>query len=131
MAVNLKSLLYLLIMSNNIKPTQLPRVGYTYQDYMCIQLLIDWFHNPNKYQWASIEGTNTEKEFKGLDDIILLNKNGSYELFQVKFTIDTKRNDLTLNFDWLLKKTKNGTSLLQKWAQDVTKYNIKNRLSIA
>ncbi|GFO73061.1 hypothetical protein BJAS_P3638 [Bathymodiolus japonicus methanotrophic gill symbiont] len=98
---------------------------------MCIQLLVEWFHNPDKYQWVCIEGTKTEGNFKGLDDIIALNKEGYYELFQVKFTIDSKREDLKLSFDWLLDKTKRGTSFLQKWESDTAKYNAENLLSIA
>ncbi len=98
---------------------------------MCIQLLVEWFHNPDKYQWISIEGTVDDGRLKGLDDVIALNKEGRYELFQVKFTIDSDRDDLKLSFDWLLSKTGRGTSCLQKWEKDTAKYNAKDLLSIA
>ena len=42
--------------TSQIKPSQLTRVGYTYQDLVCIRMLVDWFHKPKKYQWMSIEG---------------------------------------------------------------------------
>jgi hypothetical protein len=38
-------------MASNIKHTQLTKVAYTYQDYVCIQMLVEWFHNPDKYPW--------------------------------------------------------------------------------
>lgn len=119
-------------MSSDIKHTQLTRVGYTYQDYMCVKLLIDWFHDPEKYQWVSIEGANTEKgNLKSIDDIVALDKNGNYSLLQVKFTIDSDRDDLKLDFDWLLKKKDSGTSLIQKWARDVKTYSEKGCLAHA
>lgn len=119
-------------MSSNIKHTQLTRVGYTYQDYICVKLLIDWFHDPEKYQWVSIEGADTEQdELNTIDDVIALDKDGKYSLLQVKFTIDSNRDDLKLDFDWLLKKKGSGTSLIQKWQRDVKTYGEKNRLAIA
>ena len=121
--------LYSTIMT--IKHTQLTRVGYEYQDLICIKILIDWFHDPKKYQWVCIECTADQGEFKSLDDVVVLNKKGLYELYQVKFTIDPNRDDLNLSFEWLLDKKPNGTSLLQKWEKDVKKYNENSLLSIA
>lgn len=119
-------------MSSDIKHTQLTRVGYTYQDYICVKLLIDWFHDPEKYQWVSIEGANAEKgDLKAIDDVVALDKDGNYSLLQVKFTIDSDRDDLKLDFDWLLKKKDSGTSLIQKWERDVKAYSEKGRLAIA
>lgn len=119
-------------MTSTIKPSQLTRVGYTYQDYICVQLLIDWFHDPEKYQWVCIEGANTEQgELKTIDDVIAFDKNGRYSLIQVKFTTDSAREDLKLDFDWLLKKKGAGTSLIQKWARDVGVYRAKGKISIA
>lgn len=119
-------------MSSDIKPTQLTRVGYTYQDYICVKLLIDWFHDPEKYQWVAIEGTNADQdEISAIDDIVALDKDGNYSLFQVKFTIDSSRDDLKLDFEWLLKKKGTGTSLIQKWQRDVKAYGEQGRLAIA
>ncbi|MFC1750166.1 AAA family ATPase [Pseudomonadota bacterium] len=115
-----------------IKPSQLTRVGYSYQDLFCIKLLVDWYHEPDKYQWISVESADTELgKFKGLDDVVALNHEGKYELYQVKFTTDSQRDDLTLSFDWLLTKKKRGTSLLQKWAHDVEKYATNDHLATA
>ena len=112
-----------------IKHTQLTRVGYEYQDLICIEILIDWFHDPKKYQWVCIECTADQGEFKSLDDVVVLNEKGLYELYQVKFTIDPSRDDLNLSFEWLLEKKPNGTSLLQKWENDVKKYNQNNLMN--
>lgn len=119
-------------MSNKIKPSQLTRLGYEYQDLLCIKLLVEWYHNPDKYQWISIESSSIAgQKFQGLDDVIALNKNNRYELYQVKFTIDAQRDDLKLSFSWLCKKKENGTSMLQKWASDVYKYTENNQLEKA
>jgi hypothetical protein len=115
---------------SEIKPSQLTRVGYAYQDLMCIRMLINWFHEPQKYQWMSIEESNLD-HIKSLDDVICLNANGEYELYQVKFTIDSERDDLSLDFDWLLKKKPKGTSLVEKWSNDLQKFSKKNTISVA
>lgn len=110
-------------MTSDIKHTQLTRVGYSYQDFWCIKLLIDWFHQPDLYQWMTIENSESgSHKFIGLDDVVALNSYGKYELYQVKFTIDSERKDLSLSLDWLLKKKNNGSSLLQKWNTDFKKY---------
>lgn len=110
-------------MTSDIKHTQLTRVGYSYQDLWCIKFLIDWFHNPNLYQWMTVENSESgPHKFKGLDDVVALNSQGKYELYQVKFTIDSERKDLSLSLDWLLKKKDKGTSLIQKWNTDFKKY---------
>ena len=83
---------------SKIKPSQLTRVGYTYQDLMCIRTLINWFHDPEKYQWISIEGNQGLNHVKSLDDVICFTASGEYELYQVKFTIDSERDDLHLDF---------------------------------
>lgn len=119
-------------MIKNIKPTQLTRVGYSYQDLFCIRLLVDWFHNPSLYQWIAIEDAQTaQHKFKGLDDVVAFNHDGKYELYQVKFTIDSERDDLRISFDWLLARKGKGTSFLQKWAFDVIKYNERSQLARA
>lgn len=113
-----------------IKPSQLTRVGYAYQDLMCIRMLINWFHAPEKYQWMSIEGNQLGK-VKSLDDVICLTASGEYELYQVKFTTDSSRNNLMLDFEYLLEKKPKGTSLIQKWTSDLVKFGASNAISIA
>lgn len=120
-----------MVTSSKIKPSQLTRVGYTYQDFMCIRLLINWFHEPKKYQWMSIEGNQGLGDIKSLDDVICFTDRGEYELYQVKFTFDSDREDLRLDFDWLLKKKGKGTSLIAKWSADIEKFGTSNTIAIA
>jgi hypothetical protein len=119
-----------LVAPSKIKPSQLTRVGYTYQDLMCIRQLINWFHDPEKYQWVSIENQRLG-HVKSLDDVICFTASGEYELYQVKFTIDSERDDLRLDFDWLLKKKDKGTSLIEKWSADIEKFGSSSTISIA
>lgn len=116
---------------SEIKSSQLTRAGYTYQDLMCIRMLINWFHDPEKYQWMSIEGNKELGNIKSLDDVICFTASGEYELYQVKFTIDSDRDDLRLDFDWLLKKRPKGTSLIEKWSTDLEMFGDSNVISIA
>lgn len=116
---------------SKIKNSQLTRVGYSYQDLMCIRMLIDWFHDPTKYEWMSIEGNRDLGNVKSLDDVICFTTDEKYELYQVKFTVDSSRDDLRLDFDWLLHKKKKGTSLIQKWYSDIEKFGNSNEISIA
>jgi len=98
---------------------------------MCIRTLINWFHEPEKYQWMSIEGNQGLGHVKSLDDVICYTASGEYELYQVKFTIDSEREDLRLDFDWLLKRKGNGTSLIEKWSADIEKFGTSSTISIA
>ena len=116
-------------MAHDIKHTQLTRLGYNYQDLVCLEILISWFHNPDLYQWVRVESDSPE--FYSLDDVVALTNNNKYELLQVKFTIDASREDLSLDFDWLLGKKKNGTSLIQTWSKDVESHIKQNDLSLA
>ncbi|CAI0752920.1 Uncharacterised protein [Serratia quinivorans] len=118
-------------MPSKIKPSQLTRVGYTYQDLICIRTLINWFHSPEKYQWMSIEGNQGLDHVKSLDDVICFTASGEYEFYQVKFTIDSERDDLRLDFDWLLKKKDKGTSLIEKWSTDIEKLGSSSTIAIA
>ena len=117
--------------SLGIKPSQLTRVGYTYQDLMCIRMLINWFHEPAKYQWISIEGNRELGDVKSLDDVICFTASCEFEIYQVKFTTDSSRNDLMLDFEYLLEKKPKGTSLIQKWTSDLIKFGASNVISIA
>lgn len=98
---------------------------------MCVRTLINWFHDPDKYQWMSIEGNQGLNHVKSLDDVICFTTSGEYELYQVKFTIDSDRDDLRLDFEWLLKKKGKGTSLIEKWSTDIEKFGSSSKISIA
>ncbi|MEZ7205341.1 hypothetical protein [Pseudoalteromonas sp. DY56-GL79] len=108
-------------MNSPIKSTQLTRLGYDYQDLVCIRILVNWYHDRDKYEWVKVESTSlSDAKVTSLDDVIALRPDGKYELTQVKFTIDANREDLTLSFDWLTYRKGNGTSLIQKWSKDLT-----------
>jgi hypothetical protein len=94
-------------------------------------MLINWFHDPGKYQWMSIEGIRELGHVKSLDDVTCLTSHGEYELYQVKFTTDSDRDDLQLDFDWLLKKRPRGTSLIEKWSADIEMFGTSGVISTA
>ena len=94
-----------------IKPTAITRAGYDYQDLAGIETLIRQYRDPELYKWVQLEADDTT--YRALDDVVAARKDGSFELVQVKFTVDSDRYEL--DWDWLLKKTKTGTSMLEKW----------------
>lgn len=79
----------------------------------------------------SIEATPEVGNVKSLDDVICFTPNGEYELYQVKFTTDSNRDDLMLDFEYLLAKKSKGTSLIQKWSSDLERFGDSNVISIA
>ncbi|EDY81180.1 hypothetical protein VDG1235_797 [Verrucomicrobiia bacterium DG1235] len=70
----------------------------------------------------AIEGVDIDGQARSLDDVIALRSDGKFEFAQVKFTKDSSRDDLSLSFEWLTKKKKKGTSLLEKWSGDVLEW---------
>ncbi|MBS1213624.1 MAG: hypothetical protein H6R26_2241, partial [Proteobacteria bacterium] len=98
-----------------IKPSAIPRAGYEYQDLAGIEVLIRQYRDPNLYAWVLLEADDTD--YRALDDVVAARKDGSYEFVQVKFTVDSDRYEL--DWDWLLAKAKNGTSMLEKWARSL------------
>jgi len=100
-----------------IKPAAIPRAGYDYQDLAGIEVLIRQYRDPELYAWVQLEADDTS--YRALDDVVAARKDGSYEFVQVKFTVDSDRYEL--DWDWLLSKTKNGTSMLEKWAKTLAR----------
>jgi len=96
-----------------IKRAAITRAGYEYQDLAGIEVLIRLYRDPELYVWVQIEADDSE--YQALDDVVAARKDGSYELVQVKFTVDSDRYELDWN--WLLKKKEKGTSMLEKWAK--------------
>ncbi|MBI3246072.1 MAG: NACHT domain-containing protein [Deltaproteobacteria bacterium] len=96
-----------------IKPAAITRAGYEYQDLAGIEVLIHQYRDPDLYAWVQLEADDTE--YRALDDVVAARKDGSFEFIQVKFTVDSDRYEL--DWGWLLAKTKNGTSMLEKWAK--------------
>lgn len=104
------------------------RSGFDYQDLWTLKLCGEWLFSPEKYQWIQIEANPTGENFF-LDDIVLLDKDGQYHLYQAKFKADS-------NYKWtwndLLKKRKSKKSniflpsLLNKWATSIQNMGLKN-----
>lgn len=95
-----------------IKRAAIPRAGYDYQDLVGIEILIRFFRDPQLFEWVSVEADDPET--RSLDDVVAYRRDGTVELIQVKFTVDQDR--FHLDWDWLLKKSERGTSLLKKWS---------------
>jgi len=100
-----------------IKSAAIPRAGYEYQDLVGIEVLIRQYRDPALYAWVLLEADDTT--FRALDDVVAARKDGSFEFIQVKFTVDSDRYEL--DWDWLLSKTTNGTSMLEKWAKSLAR----------
>ncbi|MCK4607771.1 MAG: NACHT domain-containing protein, partial [candidate division Zixibacteria bacterium] len=100
-----------------IKPAAIIRAGYEYQDLVGIEVLIRQYRDPELYAWVLLEADDTD--YRALDDVVAACKDGSYEFVQVKFTVDSGRYEL--DWDWLLDKTKKGTSMLEKWAKSLAR----------
>jgi len=101
-------------------PTSAIRGGFDYQDWWGLKLCSDWLSNPSTYQWIWFE---TAPEETGatrfyLDDIILLDAQGTYHLYQIKHR---QQSSNAWTWDELLSSRESGSSLLQKWAQSLAK----------
>ena len=88
------------------------RAAFDYQDLIGIQLLIDFYQEPDRYLWVKIEAE--DPQYRSLDDVVAAKPDGSFELLQIKFTPDP--NTQPLGWDWLLEQRGGGTSRLHKWA---------------
>jgi hypothetical protein len=100
-----------------IKTAAIPRAGYEYQDLAGIEVLIRQYRDPELYAWVKLEAHDTA--YRALDDVVAARRDRSYEFIQVKFTVDPDR--FELDWDWLLTKTQNGTSMLEKWAKSLAR----------
>ncbi|VBG08356.1 MULTISPECIES: NACHT domain-containing protein [Burkholderia] len=97
-----------------IKRTAIPLSGYVYQNLVGLGLLCDWLDDPTAYQWVKFEADDPTIA-QGLDDIVALRDDGTFDLLQVKFTVNAESSDNLLSWAWLLERKANGRSLLQKW----------------
>ena len=100
------------------------RAGFDYQDLMGLKELIDFYQNPDLYEWILIESDGPVDQIDPgfLDDILCKRKKDNrINVKQVKFCTNPGRPDLSLSFDWLLQKKENGTSLLFKWSSSAEK----------
>ncbi len=98
---------------SQIKPAAITRAAFEYQDLVGIEVLIRQYRDPELYAWVLLEADDTA--YRALDDVVAARKDGSYELVQVKFTVDA--DVYQVDWDWLLARKENGTSMLEKWAK--------------
>jgi hypothetical protein len=99
-----------------LKHAAITRAAFDYQDLIGIEVLIDFFRDPGRYQWVELESEDRSAGY--LDDVVALRSDGKFEYTQVKFTVDPDR--YMLGWDWLLERKAHGTSRLKKWAGSVS-----------
>ena len=104
---------------NSFKIAGIPRTGFEYQDLIGIEVLLRFYRDPNLFHWVQLEAD--EPKVGKLDDVVAARKDGTFELLQVKYTVDPDR--YFLDWDWLLERKPKGTSLLQKWSGALVKVN--------
>jgi hypothetical protein len=87
--------------SRVIKRTAIPLSGYVYQNFVGLGLLCDWLDDPGLFEWIEFEADHDEIP-KGLDDIVAQRTDGTFDLLQVKFTVDARDSRNALTWGWLL-----------------------------
>lgn len=102
---------------HSLKAVGIPRRGFEYQDLIGIELLIDFFRDPDRYDWVELE--SEDKNLGYLDDVVAARSDGTFDLIQVKFTANSDK--YFLDWGWLLEKKPKGTSLLTKWSESLSK----------
>jgi hypothetical protein len=108
-----------------LKTPGITRAAFEYQDLIGIEVLIDFFRNPDRYAWVELESEGRSSGY--LDDVVALRKDGKLEYTQVKFTVDPDR--YPLSWDWLLESRAHGTSRLKKWADTLSTYGKSGGMS--
>ena len=103
--------------NHGFKKPGIPRAGFEYQDLIGIELLIEFFRDPDKYHWIELDSENPNMGY--LDDVVAARQDGTYEVVQVKFTSDSNKH--FLDWKWLLKSKPKGTSQLAKWAESLNR----------
>ncbi|WP_292483411.1 NACHT domain-containing protein [Mesorhizobium sp.] len=99
--------------NKTIKFSAITRAGYEYQDLVGIEVLIRHYRDPTLFEWVQLE--SDDPSVKSLDDVVAKRMDGSVEYIQVKFTVNSA--EYPLDWDYLLSKKENGTSMLAKWAK--------------
>ena len=75
-----------------IKATAIVRAGYEYQDLVGIETLIRYFRDPDIYEWVRLEAADSPYGY--LDNLVAARVDGSFELTQVKFTVNEGANQI-------------------------------------
>ena len=116
-------------MTSGYKKPGILRASFDYQDLCAICLLIDFYRQPDLYQWIELD--SDDASFASIDDIVACRMDGRFEISQVKFTVNPDDPANQLDWDWLLKRSKQGRSLLQKWEVTVDRHLAINQLELA
>ncbi|UJQ95495.1 hypothetical protein [Mariluticola halotolerans] len=111
----------------SIKNAAITRTGFDYQDLIGIETLVEYFRDPDKYEWIQLE--SEDGEFGALDDVVAALPDGTFELTQVKFT--PRPDTYPLGWEWLLEKTPKGTSRLYKWATSLKRLSLSGKVKSA
>lgn len=111
--------------NTTIKPSTITRAGYEYQDLVGIEVLINFYRNPNDYLWVELEADIDSS----LDDVVAARADGSFEFRQVKFTVSSE--DYLLDWDWLTERKQRGTSKLTKWEKSLRELAAKGAVHSA
>ncbi|WP_018096623.1 ATP-binding protein [Sinorhizobium meliloti] len=103
--------------NSTIKSTAIIRAGYEFQDLVGIETLIRFYRQPHLFDWIMLEAD--ENAYGSLDDVVAARSDGTFEFTQVKFTVDEEIH--YLDWNWLLAKKPNGTSMLSKWVKSLAR----------
>lgn len=108
-------------------PTSALRGGFDYQDLWGLKWCGEWLGNPSHYKWIQFETVPQEagSNVFYLDDIVLLDNQGFYHLYQIKHNQNPNG-----RWTWndLLTFKKSGTSLLQKWFKSIHYGDLKDKI---
>lgn len=103
-----------------IKSTAIPYAGYEYQTLYGVRKLLEWSKNPGIYTQIAFEGDTSNEDIPAaVDDIVCKRTDDTYEYYQVKFTADELKHELS--WDWLFHKSKKGRSLVRKLFDGLSK----------
>lgn len=111
-------------------PTSPLRKGFDYQDLWGLKLCAEWLSNPSRYKWLQFETIPDEVDTNlfYLDDIVLVNSNDLYSLYQIKHK-QNSQDEWTWND--LLTFKDSASSLLNKWFQSFSRKELQNKIGEA
>lgn len=116
-------------MTSKYKKPGILRAGFAYQDLCAVRILIDFYRQPDVYDWLELE--SEDSTFASIDDIVACRTDGRFEVTQVKFTVDPSNPANCLDWNWLLKRSARGRSLLQKWSATTARCAAAGKLASA
>ena len=107
-------------------PTSPIRKGFDYQDILGLKLCGEWLNDPSRYKWIQFETIPEELQTNRfyLDDIVLSDRNGFYNLYQIKH----KQNPED-RWTWKNLLDPTGNSLLKKWFQSLLRAELRNKVA--